>query len=106
MRVLKSPADIKGRTENDAAIQPSKDALINRLNRIEGQVRGVTKMISEDRYCVDVLNQISALQSAMDAVAMQLLENHTHGCMQNAIKSGDGDAAINEMMALLRKFAR
>jgi CsoR family transcriptional regulator, copper-sensing transcriptional repressor len=106
MRVLKSPADIKGRTAKDAVIQPSKDALISRLNRIEGQVRGVTKMITEDRYCVDVLNQISALQSAMDAVAMQLLENHTHGCMQNAIKSGDGDAAINEMMALLRKFAR
>ena len=108
MRVLKSPADKKGRATKDAVIhiQPSKDALIKRLNRIEGQVRGVTKMITEDRYCVDVLNQISALQSAMDAVAMQLLENHTHGCMQNAIKSGDGDAAINEMMALLRKFAR
>ena len=106
MRVLKSPADKKGYAAKDAVIQPSKDALIKRLNRIEGQVRGVAKMITEDRYCVDVLNQISALQSAMDAVAMQLLENHTHGCMQNAIKSGDGDAAINEMMTLLRKFAR
>jgi len=103
---LKSPADKKRHAAKDAVIQPSKDALIKRLNRIEGQVRGVAKMITEDRYCVDVLNQISALQSAMDAVAMQLLENHTHGCMQNAIKSGDGDAAIDEMMALLRKFAR
>lgn len=106
MRVLKSPDDKKVYAAKDAVIQPSKDALIKRLNRIEGQVRGVAKMITEDRYCVDILNQISALQSAMDAVAMQLLENHTHGCMQNAIKSGDGDAAIDEVMTLLRKFAR
>ncbi len=88
------------------AVQPNKDVLIKRLNRIEGQVRGVTKMITEDRYCVDVLNQISALQSALDAVAMRLLENHTHGCMQGAIKSGKGNAAINEVMVVLKKFAR
>lgn len=106
MRVLKSSPNGKGHGEKNAAIQPNKNALIKRLNRIEGQVRGVTKMIEDDRYCVDVLNQISALQSAMDAVAMQLLENHTHGCMQSAIKSGNGDAAIDEMMTVLRKFAR
>ena len=87
-------------------IQPNKAALVRRLNRIEGQVRGVTKMITEDRYCVDVLNQVSALQSALDAVAVQLLENHTHGCVQSAIKSGEGDAAIDELMTVMRKFAR
>lgn len=106
MRVLKSSANKKARCEEKAVVQPNKDALIKRLNRIEGQVRGVAKMIADDRYCVDVLNQISAMQSAMDAVAMQLLENHAHGCMQHAIKSGNGDAAIIEMMAVLRKFAR
>ncbi|MDV6343858.1 metal-sensitive transcriptional regulator [Nitrosomonas sp. Is37] len=90
----------------DHVIQPNKEALIKRLNRIEGQVRGVAKMITEDRYCVDILNQVSALQSALDAVAMQLLENHTHGCMQSAIQSGNGDAAIDELMAVVRKFAR
>ncbi|SFW13143.1 metal-sensitive transcriptional regulator [Nitrosovibrio sp. Nv17] len=87
-------------------VQPGKEALIRRLNRIEGQVRGVNKMIAEDRYCVDILNQVSALQSALDAVAMLLLENHTHGCMQGAIKSGRGDEAIDELMAVVRKFAR
>lgn len=87
-------------------VQPDKETLIRRLNRIEGQVRGVNKMIVEDRYCVDILNQVSALQSALDAVAMLLLENHTHGCMQGAIKSGKGDAAIDELMAVVRKFAR
>ena len=90
----------------DHVIQPNKEALIKRLNRIEGQVRGVAKMIVEDRYCVDILNQVSALQSALDAVAMQLLENHTQGCMQSAIQSGNGDAAIDELMAVVRKFAR
>ncbi|MBA4142367.1 MAG: metal-sensitive transcriptional regulator [Nitrosospira sp.] len=88
------------------AIQPDKEALIKRLNRIEGQVRGVAKMIVEDRYCVDIINQVSAMQSALDAVAMQLLENHTHGCMQGAIKSGKGDEAIDELMLVVRKFVR
>lgn len=101
-----SPANEKTHRVEKATIQPNKDALIKRLNRVEGQVRGVAKMVADDRYCVDILNQISAMQSAMDAVAMQLLENHTHGCMQNAIKSGNGDTAISEMMAVLRKFAR
>ncbi|GJL71617.1 MAG: copper-sensing transcriptional repressor CsoR [Nitrosomonas sp.] len=101
-----SSTNEKARGAEKAAIQSDKDALIKRLNRIEGQVRGVARMIVDDRYCVDVLNQISAMQSAMDAVAMQLLENHTHGCVQSAIKSGNGDAAISEMMTVLRKFAR
>ncbi len=90
----------------DHVMQPDKEALIKRLNRIEGQVRGVAKMIAEDRYCVEILNQVSALQSALDAVAMQLLENHVHGCMHDAIQSGNGDAAIDELMTVVRKFAR
>ena len=103
---MKSISQKKPHNKPNTVVQPNKEALIKRLNRIEGQVRGVTKMIEEDRYCVDVLNQISALQSALDAVAMRLLENHTHGCMQGAIKSGKGNAAINELMIVLRKFAR
>ena len=103
---MKSISQKKPNNRPKTVVQPNKDILIKRLNRVEGQVRGVTKMIVEDRYCVDVLNQISALQSALDAVAMRLLENHTHGCMQGAIKSGKGNAAINELMVVLRKFAR
>jgi len=97
---------LKSIAKSKTVVQPDKDALINRLNRIEGQVRGVTKMIAEDRYCVDVLNQVSALQSALDAISIRLLENHTHGCMQNAIRSGKGEVAIDELMIVLRKFAR
>jgi DNA-binding FrmR family transcriptional regulator len=103
---LKSPSRRGPASEFPAVVQPGKEALIKRLNRIEGQVRGVNKMILEDRYCVDILNQVAALQSALDAVAMMLLENHTHGCMQGAIKSGKGEEAIDELMAVVRKFAR
>lgn len=87
-------------------VQPHKDALLKRLSRIEGQVRGIGKMIEADRYCVDVLTQISAIKSALDAVAMQLLEDHTKGCVQGAIRSGEGDAAIAELMDIIGKFAR
>ena len=102
---MKSISQKKPHNKPKTVVQPNKDVLIKRLNRIEGQVRGVTKMITEDRYCVDVLNQVSALQSALDAVAMRLLENHTHGCMQDAIKSGKGNTAINELMVVIKKFA-
>ena len=83
-----------------------KGALTKRINRIEGQVRGIGKMIDEDRYCIDVLTQVSAVQSALDAMALQLLEHHLHGCVQHAVKSGDGDRAMDEALTVIRKFAR
>ena len=103
---MKSLSKKEPRNRPRIVVQPNKEVLIKRLNRVEGPVRGVTKMIVEVRYCVVILIQVSALQSALDAVAMQLLENHTHVCMQGAIKSGKGNAAIDELMVVLRKFAR
>lgn len=87
-------------------VQPRKKALLSRLNRIEGQVRGVARMVEDDRYCVDVLTQLSAIKAAVDALALQLLEDHAKGCVQNAVRSGDGDAAIGELMGIVRKLAR
>lgn len=87
-------------------VQPHKQTLLKRLSRIEGQVRGVAKMIEDDRYCVDVLTQVSAAKSALDAVAMQLLQDHSHGCVQNAIRSGEGEQAIAELMAAVNKLIR
>ena len=81
-------------------------ALAKRVNRIEGQVRGIGKMIAEDRYCIDILTQVSAVQSALDALALQLLEHHLHGCVQHAVREGKGDHAIDEALAVIRKFAR
>ena len=82
------------------------DALVKRVNRIEGQVRGIGRMIAEDRYCIDVLTQVSAVQAALDGVARQLLEHHLHGCVQHAVKSGNGERAIDEALAVIRKFGR
>lgn len=87
-------------------VQPHKTAILKRLNRIAGQVRGISGMIEQDRYCIDILTQVSAIHSALDAVAMQLLKDHTQGCVQTAIKSGEGDHAIAELMQVIRKFAR
>ena len=80
-------------------------ALVKRLNRIEGQVRGIGRMLEEDRYCVDILTQVSAVRSALDALGLELLEHHLHGCVQQAVKSGEGETAIDEAMHVIRKFA-
>ena len=82
------------------------EALAKRLNRIEGQIRGIARMIEEDRYCVDVLTQVAAVQSALGALALKLLEHHLHGCVAHAVKSGDGAHAIDEALAVIRKFGR
>ena len=81
-------------------------ALGKRLNRIEGQVRGIARMIEDDRYCVDILTQVTAVQSALDALARKLLEHHLHGCVTHAIASGNGAHAIDEALAVIRKFGR
>lgn len=89
-----------------SVVQPHKIALLKRLNRIEGQVRGVAKMIESDRYCVDVLIQISAIKSAINSVGMQILEDHTKGCVKNAVTSGNGDQEVTELLDIVRKFTR
>ena len=81
-------------------------ALAKRLNRIEGQVRGIGRMIDDDRYCVDILTQVSAVQSALDALALKLLEHHLLGCVSHAVASGNGAHAIDEALSVIRKFGR
>ena len=72
-----------------AGYRDSTDQYVTRLRRIEGQVRGVQRMISEDTYCIDVLTQISAIQSALDSVALGLLEDHMNHCVVDAAKRSD-----------------
>jgi len=105
---MKSRADVKKGEHHSrhSVVQPNKSALLRRLNRIEGQARGVAKMVEEDRYCVDVLTQIAAIQSALDALAMQLFANHTKGCVRSAVQSGDGQAAVDELMNVVKRFVR
>ncbi|MDX8366550.1 metal-sensing transcriptional repressor [Cytobacillus sp. Hm23] len=83
-----------------------KDQLIKRLKRVEGQVRGIQKMVEDDRYCVDILIQVSAINSALKNVGFQLLERHAHHCVSDAIKEGSGDEAIEELMKVIKQFSK
>jgi CsoR family transcriptional regulator, copper-sensing transcriptional repressor len=75
----------------------NKDDYGKRLRRIEGQVRGVQRMIDEDTYCIDVLTQVSAITKALQAVAVGLLDEHVRHCVKNAVADGD-DAALDTMI--------
>jgi len=86
-----------------------KAALVTRLHRIEGQVRGIEKMVEEDRYCVDILTQISAATTALESLALQMLEQHIEHCVAGALASGDeGDAKqkTEELLQAVQRFAR
>ena len=78
----------------------------NRLKRIEGQIRGLQKMVGEDRYCVDVLVQISAVQAALKKVGYTLLERHTKTCVSQAVKEGEGEHHIEELMKVIQQFSK
>lgn len=80
-------------------------ALINRLNRIEGQVRGVKKMVETDTYCTDILVQVSAINAALNAFNRELLANHIRTCVAEDIKSGK-DETIDELVATLQKLMK
>ena len=84
----------------------TKDQLQSRLKRIEGQVRGVEKMVDEDRYCIDVLTQISAIQAALDKVALGLLDDHARHCMRHGADEGNGEEMATEMMAAVGRLMR
>jgi CsoR family transcriptional regulator, copper-sensing transcriptional repressor len=83
----------------------TKDQLQTRLRRIEGQVRGIERMVEEDRYCIDVLTQIAAVQAALDKVALGLLDGHAHTCVIGA-EPQQQDARTAEMMAAIGRLMR
>ncbi len=77
-----------------------------RLKRIEGQVRGVQKMVDEDRYCIDVLTQVGAAKAALDAVALLLLQDHTEHCVVEAIQAGNGSKKVLELNEAVQRLVR
>ena len=83
-----------------------KEAIIKRLKRIEGQVKGIQKMVEEERYCVDILTQISAIRSAINKVGSIILENHMKGCVSQSIKQGNSEEMIDELMKTIDKFVK
>lgn len=91
---------VKPRTDNE------KRSVINRLKRIEGQVRGVEKMVMDDRYCIDILVQIKAINSALNKVGFALAERHMNHCVRHAVNSGDGNEAISELLEVMKHFSK
>jgi DNA-binding FrmR family transcriptional regulator len=83
-----------------------KPQVQTRLRRIEGQIRGVHKMVDEDRYCIDVLTQVGAIKAALDAVALVLLQDHTEHCVVEAIQSGDGSRKVRELNAAVERLVK
>jgi DNA-binding FrmR family transcriptional regulator len=84
----------------------TKDQLLTRIRRIEGQVRGIAKMVEDDRYCIDVLTQISAIQAALDKVGLGLLDGHARHCMREGAVDGRADELTTEMMAAVGRLMK
>lgn len=87
--------------------QERRDVL-NRLARIEGQVRGIRRMVDDDKYCVDILTQIAAVTTALDRVALRVLEGHVQGCVRDAMVSGgkEAEGKADELLEAVERFAR
>lgn len=88
------------RRHSYASVKPT---LITRMKRIEGQAKGVQRMIEDDRYCIDIVQQLTALSSAADEVALLTLQNHIEGCVADAIREQRGEAYVKELIATIRK---
>jgi CsoR family transcriptional regulator, copper-sensing transcriptional repressor len=90
-------------------MQADSRALHNRLRRIEGQVRGLQRMVDEDAYCIDILTQVAAVQTALEQVAVNVLDGHVRHCVAHAVAGtdeGEADAKLDELMAAVRRFAK
>jgi CsoR family transcriptional regulator, copper-sensing transcriptional repressor len=83
-----------------------KSGVVGRLRRIEGQIRGVEKMVEEDRYCIDVLTQVNAARAALESVALLLLREHTEHCVADAIRSGDRGPKVRELSEAIERMVR
>jgi CsoR family transcriptional regulator, copper-sensing transcriptional repressor len=86
-----------------------KDALTKRLHRIEGQVRGIERMVDEDRYCIDILTQVGAVKTALESLGLEILNDHVTHCVKDALASGDENTAVaksEELLAAVERFAK
>lgn len=82
-----------------------KKELQDRLKRIEGQIRGLQRMVEDDKYCIDILTQLSSATAALKAVGMGLLDEHVRHCVRESIQEGSGDEKIEELMSAVARFA-
>jgi DNA-binding FrmR family transcriptional regulator len=85
--------------------QMEEKELRDRLRRIEGQVRGLQRMVDEGQYCIDILTQVNSVTAALKAVGVGLLDGHVRHCVTESIERGDGDEKVEELMAAVARFA-
>jgi len=93
-------------THENVSLSERREKSLARLKRIEGQVRGVARMLENERYCIDVLTQLSAIKSALAAVEGEILKDHSERCVAAALTSGDPDAQQEKMSELIELLAR
>ena len=96
-------------TSETRGYSADKEALIKRLHRIEGQVRGIEKMVEEDRYCIEILTQVGAVSTALESLALKILDDHVRHCVADALASGDQADALGkteELLAAVQRFVR
>jgi DNA-binding FrmR family transcriptional regulator len=91
-------------TKQTYGYSDGKDAVLKRLSRAEGQVRGISKMVEDDTYCIDILTQISAAQAALDKVAIELVRDHAKHCMMNATNDADKKAKADELVTAIGRM--
>jgi DNA-binding FrmR family transcriptional regulator len=94
---------------HDYGYLAEKEGLIKRLHRIEGQVRGIERMVEDDRYCIDILTQLGAVSTALESLAVTILDDHVQHCVADALASGDEQAArekTDELLTAVRRFAK
>lgn len=90
-------------------VQADTQLIRNRLRRIEGQVRGLQRMVEDDAYCIDILTQVAAVQTALEQVAVRVLDGHVRGCVAEAVQGDDEQSAeekLDELMAAVQRFTR
>lgn len=80
-----------------------KPSILTRMKKVEGQAKGIQRMIEENRYCIDIVQQLTALSAAIDEVSLLILENHIEGCVADAIRERHGEDYIKELMGTIRK---
>ncbi|MFN2568939.1 MAG: metal-sensitive transcriptional regulator [Candidatus Dormibacteria bacterium] len=98
------PTQPRRTTNTRGAYQAGKQELVRRFNRVSGQIGGIAQMVEEERYCPEVLIQLSAAIAALEKIGYILLRDHVHHCVTDGINRGDGDAYLDELMATIRQF--
>ncbi len=96
-------AGVEGPDHFRHSYSKDKANLVRRLSRIEGQVRGIARMIEREEYCVDILQQTAALRAALDSVGILILEDHVRGCVRTAAERGESDAYVDEVVDVVRR---